>query len=359
MLVLLGSASVLGAILLAAADAAGHQIDFDIYRMGAGQVMGPHLYDVRLSRSLMGGRRGMQFTYPPFAALLFWPFTQLSVPAAQLAWSVLNTGALLGLIGLSLSAARPHWPARQTWSLAACALLPALRLNPNGLTLGLGQVNFFIALLVLADLTGGLKLRGRTLPRGLLVGIAAAIKLTPLIFIPFLVLTRQLRAAVTASVTFLICSLGMFAVASQSSRRYWTTEIFDDKRSGNLLHISDQNLHSALQRVLGHAPGPLLAGTLTILLACAGLAVATWAHRASSPLLGLLACAATGLIVSPVSWIHHYVWVVPALAWLAFATDRPRGGRWWALGLAVLLWAAPPWWVPDQQQGYGDLAVLL
>src|SRR5258708_2071810 len=76
-------------------------------------------------------------------------------------------------------------------------------------------------------------------------------------------------------------------------------------------------------------------------------------------MLGILLCATTGLIVSPVSWSHHYVWIVPTLAWLALGPDRPRGGRWWALGAAALFWAAPIFWVPDRQQGYGGPLVLL
>jgi alpha-1,2-mannosyltransferase len=76
-------------------------------------------------------------------------------------------------------------------------------------------------------------------------------------------------------------------------------------------------------------------------------------------MLGILLCAATGLIISPISWSHHYVWIVPILAWLVLGSDRPPGGWCWALGLAVLFWAAPIWWVPNQQQGYGGALVLL
>ena len=202
-------------------------------------------------------------------------------------------------------------------------------------------------------------MRSHRLPRGVLVGVAAALKLTPLIFIPFLLLTRQFRAGATALGTFLLCSLGAFAITPHSSVLYWSKEIFNAKRSGNLIYISDQNLHSALQRMMAAPPPPLLLDSLTLLCAVGGLAVATWACRTSSPMLGILLCAATGLIISPVSWSHHYVWIVPLLAWLALAADRPRGGWWWALGAAALFWAAPIWWVPDPQQGYGGLLVLL
>src|SRR4029077_18950618 len=58
------------------------------------------------------------------------------------------------------------------------------------------------------------------------------------------------------------------------------------------------------------------------------------------------------------SWSHHYVWVVPALAWLALSPSRPAAGRAWAAGTAILFWAAPIWWVPDPQSGYGAAATL-
>lgn len=358
--VAVAAASAAGALALAVAEAGGHQIDFDIYRMAAGHVDRPDLYSVRLPRSLMShGSLGLHFTYPPFAALLFWPSTLLSVAAAQLAWTVLNLGGLLALSCVSVRAARPAWPASRTLALAACLLLPVLLLDPDRLTVSLGQVNFFVALLALTDLTCTLRIGQRTVPRGVLLGLAAAIKLTPLIFVPLLLLTRQFRAASVASLTFLLCSLGMLAIAPRSSGLYWSTEILDDKRSGNLLYVSDQNLHSALQRLIGSPPAPLLLGVLTVLLAGGGLAAARWAYFASSPLLGVLLCAATGLMISPVSWIHHYVWVGPALAWLALGADRPRAGGWWALGLAALCWAAPAWWVPDQQRPYGGPVTLL
>jgi alpha-1,2-mannosyltransferase len=231
------------------------------------------------------------------------------------------------------------------------------RLSPVLLTLDYGQVNILIVLLVLLDLTCVITLRSHTLPRGVLLGVAAAIKLTPLLFIPFLLLTRQFRAAGTALGTFLLCSLGTFAIAPHSSELFWSTKVFE--RGRDLIFISDQNLHSALQRLTGTPPSPVLGGLLTLLFAVGGLAVATWAYRSSSPALGVLVCAVTGLIISPVSWAHHYVWVLPVLAWLVLGPDRPRNGRWWALALAVLFWVAPIWWVPNTQPASAGPFVLL
>ena len=349
--VILGALSLAGALALAIAPATGRQVDFEVYRMGGGYVLGPHLYDVYLAGL------DLHFTYPPFAALVFWPFAQVSVRLGQLAWLVINLLALVAMTAVSIRAVRPEWPRRRIWGIALVALFPVLWLSPDILTLDYGQVNFVIALLILVDLTGVVRLRSRTLPRGVLVGIAAAVKLTPLIFIPFLVLTRQFRAAAMALGSFLLCSAAAFAIAPHSSSFYWSHKIFE--RAATLIYISDQNLHSFLQRQLGAPPAPMLVDGLSLLFIVGGLAIATWAYRSSSPILGILLCATTGLIVSPVSWAHHYVWIVPVLAWLILGRDRPRGGRWWALAVAVLFWVAPIWWVPDVQQGYGGPLVLL
>ena len=85
---------------------------------------------------------------------------------------------------------------------------------------------------------------------------------------------------------------------------------------------------------------------LLLVTAAGGLWLAAQAHRRSSPFLGVLICAVTCLIVSPISWVHHMVWVVPAILWLALAPDRPRWGRPLAAATAVLFWSAPVWWVP-------------
>jgi alpha-1,2-mannosyltransferase len=351
---LLVTMSVLGAMAVTIGAATGHQIDLDIYRMGASHVFGTRLYDTRLSRLLMGGSRGMRFNYPPFAALLFWPFTLMSVSVGQLSWSVFSLFLLAALIALSIRAARPGWPQRRAWAIAGVALFPALWLDPVLLTLDYGQVNLCITLMVLSDLT-----TRTSLPRGVLTGIAAAIKLTPLVFIPFLFMTRQFRAGATALAAFLLCALGTYVIAPGASRQYWTAGLFDTRRSGNLLYISNQDLQSALHRISGTAPPAALTVSAVVIFTVAGLVAAAAAYHVSSPVLGIITCAATGLIISPVSWAHHYVWVVPALAWLALGEDRPSAGPWLAALAAILFWAAPIWWVANPQTGYGGPLTLL
>jgi alpha-1,2-mannosyltransferase len=166
------------------------------------------------------------------------------------------------------------------------------------------------------------------------------------LFVPYLLLTRRWRGTVTAVVTFVACELVTFAVSPASSKAYWTKAVFKPGRAGDLSIVDNQNMWGVLNRLThGVLPDAVML-PLLVALAVAGLVLAAQAHRRSSPLLGVLICAATCLIVSPISWVHHLVWVVPAILWLALAPDRPRWGPVLAGATAVLFWSAPVWWVP-------------
>jgi alpha-1,2-mannosyltransferase len=230
--------------------------------------------------------------------------------------------------------------------------MPALLLNPVFLTVGFGQINLVVALLVLWDLLTPRRIGRFEVPLGVATGLAAAVKITPLLFIPYLVLTGRARGARNALLTFAGCGLVTFAASPQSSVDYWTKALFEPARTATsvltpgLSFISNQSLWSLVMR-LHH--GPVSSAVMIPLLAVAaagGLWLAAAAHRRSSPMLGVLVCATTCLIVSPVTWAHHMVWVVPAILWLALAEDRPRYGRAMAVAAAVLFWSAPIWWVP-------------
>ena len=219
-------------------------------------------------------------------------------------------------------------------------------LNPVAITVAFGQVNLVVTLLVMWDLLSERRIGSWQAPLGVATGLAAAVKLTPLFFVPYLILTRRTRGAITCSVTFVVCEFVTFLISPTSSTAYWTHALFSPERAGRLSYVGNQNLAAAVERLhhglvtnLALAPGLLV-------VAAGGLWLAALAHRRSSPMLGLLVCAATGLVVSPISWVHHLVWVVPAILWLALGEDRPRLGVPLAIGTAVLFWIAPIWWVP-------------
>jgi alpha-1,2-mannosyltransferase len=329
----------------------GHtEMDLDVYRNGGAHLLSPALYTSQLH--LLG--RTLPFLYPPFAALLFWPFSHVSVDGVQMIWNVVNAMCLFGVLALSIAGARGRKPASSDWRLALMLSLPVMVLWPVRSDFALGQINLFLVLIIVADLTCTLSFRGHRLPRGVLVGVAAAIKLTPLVFIPYLALSRQRREACHAALTFLGCTAAMFAVTPRNSWIFWTKYADDTKRLADPTLWGNQAIHGAIAR-LGVVPSPSVVTLVSGLVLVAGVFLAAVAYRRSSAFLGLLVSAVTGLIISPISWSHHYVWILPVLAWLTLAPDRPRFGRWWALG-AVILYVQIPLWassIAPQHSGIG------
>jgi len=326
-----------------------YQVDIDVYRMGGQYFLSPDLYSVRF------GNSGLIFTYPPFAALGFALFPlHLGIWPLQCVWGVTNVLTLGALISLSIRIVVPGLPRQHVVRWALLLLSPALALNPVLTTIGLGQINLVLCLLVTWDLATDRRLGARRVPLGVATGVAAAVKLTPLIFVPYLIITRRARGARNAVITFIGCESIAFLVSPRGSWTYWRRDVFDSKRAGALLYSSDQNLSSLLQR-LHHGPdSAFVLVPALILIGAGGLALAAWAHRRSSVMLGLLVCATTGLIISPITWVHHLVWVLPAIVWLAAAVDRPRRGPLLAGFAAVLFIAAPIWWVPTSWRVSAD-----
>ncbi|SDG03923.1 alpha-1,2-mannosyltransferase [Lentzea fradiae] len=293
------------------------------------------------------GPNGLPFTYPPFAALLFSAFTPLPLPVA----AAVFTAAGIALFVAACRAAAPHGQA--AYGLAALCLL----LEPLRGGLDLGQVNLVLIGLVALDC-----LLPRTpWPRGLLVGLAAAIKLTPLVFVLFFLCRKRWRPALTVVATFAACALTGWLLAPGQSQRFWFHAMLDPERVGGLAYSANQSLRGLLFR-LG-APE-----SVWLVLALAVVAVTVLVLPGlRDDLTALVAVAAAGLLISPVSWSHHWVWIAPALVLLrgrtrvavaaAFAVgphwllptagDRELAWTWWQhlvgnsyvwLGLAFLGW---------------------
>jgi alpha-1,2-mannosyltransferase len=323
------------------------EMDFQVYRMGGQHLSGSGLYSAHIE--VLG--RHLLFTYPPVAAFLFWPISYIPTFAGQVLWDAVNLVALLTLLAVSIAAARRGRVEFSDCRTALLLLAPvALLLYPVRSDLALGQINILLVLAIVADLTMDLSWGGRSLPRGALVGLAAAVKLTPLVFIPYLAASRQWRAARNATVTFAVATGVMFALSPRASWQYFSKDAFDVQRVGNSLTIGNQTLHAAVMRA--HLSlTPMLFDLLAVVVLCGGTAIAAVAYRQSSSLLALLVCAATGLLLSPISWMHHYVWIVPALIWLAAGKDRPAKGVCWALLGALVFMVVPP----DSAAGSGPL----
>jgi alpha-1,2-mannosyltransferase len=316
-------------------------LDLAVYRMG-GQAMfdGDGLYTLGLS----GNGTGLPFTYPPFSALLFTPFAAAPEDLAQVVWGLLMLVAFFVFVRESLRAASPT--KSQRWGIAGVALVASacLLFEPVVHNLRLGQINLFLGLAILLDV---LRRHGR-IPGGVLLGVAAAVKITPMIFVVYYVCIGRYRDARNAIITFIAC-LGVGALARPSdSWHYWTELAFDAKRVGGVPYVANQSILGALSRVMDGPDNAAMLGTaLGAIVMLSGLALAVRAHRHGRPLLSFLTCAMSALLISPISWSHHWVWVVPMAIWLAFGDDAPRWGKPAAVMGSVVLMLGPIWWPPN------------
>jgi alpha-1,2-mannosyltransferase len=181
-------------------------------------------------------------------------------------------------------------------------------------TVYLGQINLVLLAIVAWDL-----LRPAHRWTGVGVGLAAGIKLTPLIFAPYLLLTAQFRAALVASATFAGTVLVGFALSPGNSRAYWLHATFaTPSRVGSTTVVGNQSLRGTLARWLGEAATVPWLGVAT-LLGVAALLVAAAAHRRGDEVLGTAITGLAAAAVAPFSWPHHWVWFVPLALFLAAA----------------------------------------
>jgi alpha-1,2-mannosyltransferase len=325
--VVLAVVLVVAQVALFAAWPAAHalMIDLQVYRAGGEHlVAGVPLY-------AGGVLLDLPFVYPPFAAAVFVPLTVFPLPVLKLGWTV--AGVLLlgfvvrraaGTVGMPVDAAA-----------TAVGVAVALALDPVRTTFYLGQVNVVLLALVLADLTGAPGRRWR----GVGVGLAAGVKLTPLLFVGYLLLTGRVRVALTALATFAgTVALG-FLVAPADSAEYWLDGTF--AAAGRIADVASGSNHS-LDGLLFRAGAPgWVHAAATVALGAAGLAVAVVAHRRGQELLALTLCGLLSAAVAPFAWSHHYVWFTPLAVLLArHARD---GSRVAGVALAGLLAVTLAW----------------
>jgi alpha-1,2-mannosyltransferase len=318
----------------------GYHIDLEVYRLGvATWLAGGDMYGP-LPPTISG--LALPFIYPPFAAMVLLPLEALPWTAA---WVTLFLVSLASLAITLYVVARRVWPAGGrggALSVASVALPLALLLEPVLETFKFGQVNLVLMALVAVDCL----LERTRWPRGLLVGLAAAIKLTPAAFLLFFLLRRDARAAVVTVVTAAAATALGFLVDAGASARYW----FGGPASGISGSVFYTN--QTVQAVLARAGVPVLAAkALWLVAAVALLALIVPVVRRAEPALALVAVAGFALLVSPTSWSHHWVWIAPALLVVAVRAVRLRSAGWAAAGavLAATFFLAPFRFLPHEQ----------
>ncbi|MFW0793463.1 glycosyltransferase 87 family protein [Gordonia sp. CPCC 205515] len=279
----------------------GNQLDLDVYRAGAQTVLdGGSLYDAKLLGQ-------MDYTYAPISILIFIPFAWVPFEVARVIWSVGILLALYLIIMLSFRSLgrRASWPLRViALSLVAVVIL----LEPVRTTIWYGQINVFLLLLIVADLARPEHSR----LRGVGTGIAAGIKLTPLIFVLYLAVLRQWRSMVGVIAGFVGTVVVGFLILPSGSWSYWTDKLFDPDRVGAPQTVGNQSLRGWLANLMHtDTPNGLLWVVLAVAALVAGMYAAVLAHRHGQELLAITVVGLTACAISPVSWGHHWVWMVP------------------------------------------------
>ncbi|SCL15685.1 glycosyltransferase 87 family protein [Micromonospora inyonensis] len=298
-------------------------------------VNGNELYDFIAPDTTLG------FTYPPFGGMVMLPMAHLPVGAAG--WlNALGSTAALAVVLAGLLRPVVDRIGQSLWFVVAVAVPLAVAIEPVRETLGYGQVNLLLFALITADLLG-LRWRSRRGTRyrrddgplrrfvfsgvwaGAGIGLATSIKLTPALFIVYLLITRQWRAAATATGTAVGVTLGMFTLAGTESRAYFTRVLWQTERVGAADMTPNQSLAGLLARLYDSIETPgLLWLAFAVLVLALGLSRAANARADGDELTAFTLVGLTTNVISPISWTHHLVWVIPAIVVLADAALRRR-----------------------------------
>nr|WP_174343997.1 glycosyltransferase 87 family protein [Gordonia soli] len=280
-----------------------NQLDLDVYREGARTVLdGGNLYDAKLLGQ-------MDYTYAPISIILFTPFTWVSFGAARIIWSagIFVALYLVIIIGFRSLGRQVTWPLRAV-GLALVAV--AMLIEPVRTTIWYGQINVFLMWLICADLLRPDGARGR----GAGVGIAAGIKLTPLIFVLYLALLKRWRTLAGVAAGFVATMTVGVVLFPRESWSYWTGKLFDSDRVGVPQTPGNQSLRGLLANLLhSDSPNVFAWGALALLGIGLGMYAAMLAHRHGQELLAITLVGMTSCVVSPMSWGHHWVWFVPLI----------------------------------------------
>jgi alpha-1,2-mannosyltransferase len=320
-------------------------LDLRTYRAGVRAVVdGRHLYSIELTRIKL------LYTYPPFGIFATFPLGFGPLRLVEVLFWIVDAGAATSCVYFAIGLATDLRGKKILALSAAVAGICTMLLEPVRSNVDFGQINILLYLLVLVDLT---RVRGRG--RGSLIGIAAAIKLTPLIFLFYFVVKRDWRGVRTTIAAFVGASLLAFAVLPSDSIQFWFHKGFDANRTGHLGYVSNQSWMGLLHRFPFHYAD--FGGGLWVLLALGTLAIGVvLAHRLiqhGQRLDAFIALALTGDVIGPVSWTHHWSWVlVLPIAIFARHSKRQRGTYLLSALLAMTI-VAPYWW-----KAHGDWRFL-
>jgi alpha-1,2-mannosyltransferase len=307
-------------------------IDLHVYVDGAATMARGGLYDFVYHPAIPP--LPLRFTYPPFAGLVFYPLHFLPFPVVGLCWQLGIVAALYGAAVLVLKLL--HSP-DQRMAMAWTALV--IWFEPVRHVFELGQIGALLMLAVLFAVYSN-----RWWLSGLLVGLAAGVKLTPAVAVLYFVGARRWKAVLFSGLVFGATVALSVALGGAQARFYFTDLLGNADRIG----VVDTPMNQSLRGVVGYLAGrdtgfgPLLVGAVVV---TAALALLAWRRIGPDDPLGrIVVVMLFGLLISPISWTHHWVWLLPLVMWLVLGPMRHRtrivGWAW-----VVLAYVGPPWLV--------------
>ena len=365
----LGAAALAGtasaSIFLLIAPPGRPPADFLTYRYAAG--LAARGVDVYAADVTGPGLAGQPLTYPPVATIVLWPVTVLPSQVGYVGWTALSLAVLAAVLAIGTSGT-----ARTTTVLTG-AVVAASTTDLLGDHLRVGQIDVLLMGLCLLDVTRSDRSRlGRACPRGVLVGLATAIKLTPALFVVHFAVTRQWRLAAFAAAGGAAATGVGALVHPKLTATFTRSVVWNLTDRVDLQHAPSYSGNQSITGILaaaGVGPGPVAVLVVLVVGVAAG-AAARSVHRAGRELDAWLIIGMSAPLLSPFSWNHHYVFVLPALAVLV-RRSWPSHPAVTVLGLAgalVLLHLGPatgdtllrdgPWWAAPAGVAVRENAVL-
>lgn len=334
---ILGLSLVARLVLTLVGPNARNWVDLHVYVDGAARLLTGDLYLYTYADHTPDFP--LPFTYPPFAALVFLPLHLLPFGMVAAAWQIATIVALFLVVRMTLDELRVTADRAVLNRSAALWTVVGMWTEPVRASLDYGQINVFLALGALIAIRST-----RWWVSGGLIGLMAGIKLIPAITGLYLVVVRRPVAAATAALTFLATVAVTWIVARDEARQYFTSIFGDADRIGPVGSVVNQSLRGALSRVVGSdvGTGPLWVASV-VLVAVVSIGAFRTLLRAGVPRPGtgmgdpiglLVVTQLVGLLVSPISWSHHWVWVIVLTLWLVYGPLRARRGA----GLLVGYW---------------------
>lgn len=293
-------------------------IDLDVYRRTGSMLLAGQDFYVA---------EGLPWIYPPFAALFTVPLAVVPLAAAQAFWILLNVALLMAIL---------HRLGLKGWTLSLATTAAIWLAEPVRETIGFGQLGVILVAAAILDSVPGPRLwRRRLLPEGVLVGLAAAVKLTPAVVAASNFFAGRRRPGLVAFASFVGATGVGLALLPAGSVHYWGGLLSGNSGiNSGILFKTNQSVMGLWARLFGElSRGGLVLSAVVLLV---GVAAAVLAERAGQRELAVCLAGLTSLLASPISWSHHYVWIVPLVAVLLTRTDLSTPVR--VIGLFYGVW---------------------